>query len=68
MPPRTPAADVRRNSVGFKVTDDELVALLPFFETFNPTNVTTALRWLILENPEVRAIIDTRIRGATTGS
>lgn len=65
MPPRIPTAELRRMTLGWRVTTAEYVAMLPFFDTF--INVAEAMRWLTSQ-PQVQAVIDERVASATVQS
>lgn len=65
--PPVPASEQLRHSLGLKVTDQQLVDLTPFFETFPGRSRSEGLRW-VLTHPAVWELIDERIRGSLVES
>lgn len=51
-------------TIGFKVTEEQFAALIPFFESFHERTVSAAMRWLV-EHPDVRLVMSQRISSQT---
>lgn len=67
MPNRVPPHLRKERTWGARLTDSEWIAFLPFIDTFYAASPSAALRWL-LEQEEVRAVIDKRVAEALIDS